>query len=320
MSEKPNDSPAFRLRPRAEPKSYYSIRLEYSANPAAFTRERPRSGGIKRRSTSTKSSYSRTKQQNNKLTAAAQSALLHHDSSYAPTAPAGGGVKPTNVVSKEELEREERHNKLQRDTAQSITTDTMISPFIQRIAIHELAPMKVYDQNYITLRIVKLGQKQQASSANDHMLRCLCCRAGQNDEIECANIDGEDDGSNFFIEVCLHGPYANESLLKPGKIINIAKFRTGPTSTTMKDDVDNHDGVRWVPFNVIVKYEDSEQASLSTTISGGAVPTASRKTPLIPFVSINDVIEQPTEPYVRNPDDQLDNHHRVKGEKGEIKL
>ena len=129
-AEETNDSPAFRLRPRAEPKSYYTIRLEYSANPAAFTRERPRSAKRRSVSSSHRTSYSRSKNHGSSgsngryssTSTAAQRNLLNdrfpsrQASEQAPHAP-----------TKEELEREERRKQLQREIAQSITKDLFIS-------------------------------------------------------------------------------------------------------------------------------------------------------------------------------------------------
>jgi hypothetical protein len=307
MSEKPNDSPAFRLRPRAEPKSYYSIRLEYSANPAAFTRERPRSNIAKKRSSSNKSSYSRAKQQSNKLTAAAQSVLRHDNYAPVSTLPP---IKLENVLSKEDIEREERRKQLRRDTSRSITTDTMISPFMQRLSVDELKPSKVYDQNYITLKIEKVTREQQAGDARACVM-CQCSTVSFDDE---ADDDDDDIKPSGIINVRLYDEYADEKLLEVGKILNIAKFKTGsdrPTGNHAGEPADNN--LKWYNFDVIVGYDEIDSAALaspppfpslpitpplpspSTTMNGGA---NQRKMPLIPFVSITSMIEQPTEPFV----------------------
>lgn len=188
MSEEQNDSPAFRLRPRrAAPKSYYTVRLEYSANPAAFIRERPRTSSKLR-------VFSRKTGSTNATTG---SGLNQGPAQLKPAAP-----------SKEEQEREERRMMLHRDSASSITTDTMISPFMQRLHLDELEPDSVYEHNYITLKI-----KQVEQSSNGRLLICLCQSI---------------DSPNKRINVRLYNEYADTSLVKPEKIMSIAKFRTGP--------------------------------------------------------------------------------------------
>lgn len=368
MSEEQNDSPAFRLRPRrAAPKSYYTVRLEYSANPAAFVRERPRNLA-KRRVFSQKTGSNSTKLGLNQHIAA------------------GATLKP-QVITKEEREREERRLLLHREISQSITTNTLMSPFIQRVQLDELQCDSVYEHNYITLKI-----KEVKKSTTGQLLLCL----GQSADTEC---------SNHCVNVRLHNEYADADLVKPGKILSIGKFRTGPTIATVElDDEDSnskhqtsnnnkgssahpstsnssminqkvpvtttssaHDyksteGTKAVisikcesnsdqpyripknsssasdqhhysqdfqsnrgrtssspsstsetttlPFNVIVKYDELAERSTSNSNRGSSLLTGSTcgtpasgapsvtHRPLIPFLSVTDMIEQPTEPFV----------------------
>lgn len=270
MSEEQNDSPAFRLRPRrAEPKSYYTVRLEYSANPAAFTREKPRSN-TKRKALSQKTSASYSKTKSGKI--------AHYD--YA----GGGQLAATTmtlatppkpiVISKEELEQEERRKRLQREIAESITTDVMISPFIQRLELDELKADSVYDQNYITLKIKNVERYKQS---NERHLVCKCC--GTHDSM-----------TKLYLNVHLFDEYASDSLVKAEKMINVAKFRTSGPTLVSDNNNDGGDrgggdpGINWIGFDVIVKYDGKE-------------PKAGHR-PLIPFVSITDMIEKPTEPFV----------------------
>lgn len=215
MAEEQNDSPAFRLRPRrAAPKSYYTVRLEYSANPAAFIRERPRgSGGSKRKVLTRKTGSNATKAAANQLASLAN-------------------IRPA-AVSKEEQELDERRMKLHRGVSESITSDTIISPFLERLELEDLEPDSVYEHNYITLRIKEVEQSDDSKALN-----CVC-----------SSTDGLPSGCR--VNVCLHDEYANQSLVKPDKIISIAKFRTGPSKPPCID--------------VIVKYEEPQRVPFVTT-------------------------------------------------------
>lgn len=271
MSDETNDSPAFRLRPRrAEPKSYYTVRLEYSANPAAFTRERPRLVGAKRRAPSQRSSapgssYSRTKQTK---TGGYNYGHLVQTTAGLPQVPKQA------VVTKEDLERENRRKQLQREIAESITQDTMISPFMERIQASELEADSVYEENYISLKIKHVDHTNEKKH--------LVCR--------CHTMDIDEESPVLYVNVHLHGDYASTSLLKNGKIINIGKFKTGPARPTrggggdMIGDISEISDNDWVGFDVIVKYDEQRKTS--------------NLSPLIPFVSITDMIEKPTEPFV----------------------
>lgn len=221
MSEEQNDSPAFRLRPRrAAPKSYYAVRLEYSANPAAFIRERPRNI-TKRRVFAQKSGSNSTKTALNQ--------------SYGSATPS-----KSTVISKEEREREERRMLLHRDASQSITTDTLISPFMQRLRLDELKPDSVYEHNYITLRIKQV-------QLPDADCRLLCCT--------CSSVDHS--LPEHRVKVRLHNDYADISKVKEGKIISIAKFKTGPLIGSISHDDDNE----------IIKLTSSSQADSTATAS-----------------------------------------------------
>lgn len=277
MSEEQNDSPAFRLRPRrSAPKSYYAVRLEYSANPAAFIRERPRP---KRKAFTQKTGSNST----------------HPAGKVATT----GSAKP-NVMSKEEREREERRLLLHRDISESITTNTMISPFIQRLTIDELEPDSLYEHNYITLRIKKVEQS--------HNRRLISC--------DCIEIDGETNATHA-VSVKLHNEYADVDILKEGKILSITKFRTGPHMATIDDEsslVRGNEHMITLPFTVIVKYDELVERSTSnsnkgaisaattttTAIARSASPSGAsvNRRPVIPFISVSDMIEQPEEPFV----------------------
>lgn len=320
MSEEQNDSPAFRLRPRrAAPKSYYTVRLEYSANPAAFIRERPRSS-TKRRVFTQKSGSNSTK------------AALNQ--TY-------GSPSKSTVVSKEDREREERRISLHRDTSQSITTNTLISPFMQRLQLDELEPDSIYEHNYITLRIKDL----EIPDANSRLLCCTC------------NSVDQSLGSEHSVKVELYSDYADISLVKRGKIINIAKFKTGPLIESVSQDDNDKTDISSNSQADSTTTTIATSSSISTTIStatgstrashdNGLLPTKSipsaqmygsgdsstttavsheiKTLPfnvivkpddrrlLIPFVSITDMIEKPTEPYVEMPPPSpKDDDHRI---------
>lgn len=340
MSEEQNDSPAFRLRPRrAAPKSYYAVRLEYSANPAAFIRERPRNI-TKRRVFAQKSGSNSTRTALNQ--------------SYGSATPS-----KSTVISKEEREREERRMLLHRNASQSITTDTLISPFMQRLRLDELKPDSVYEHNYITLRIKQV-------QLPDADCRLLCCT--------CSSVDHSLPGKR--VKVKLYNDYADISKVKEGKIISIAKFKTGPIIGSISHDDDHeineptsssqadpaatasHDNdsttttIKPIPSaqmygsgnapttnnkssessatsgktSTSIKVEHGNQRStlkrssndsddnnhpLTSSLNVGheikTLPfnvivessgTSNNRSLLIPFVSITDMIEQPTEPYV----------------------
>lgn len=278
MSEEQNDSPAFRLRPRrSAPKSYYAVRLEYSANPAAFIRERPRP---KRKAFTQKTGSNST----------------HPAGKVATTASA----RP-NVMSKEEREREEKRLLLHRDISESITTNTMISPFIQRLAISELEPDSLYEHNYITLRILEVEQSQ-----NRRLISC-----------HCTEVDANSNTAHAVV-VKLHNEYANVDILKEGKILSITKFRTSPQGASSEDEscLESTDEHRiTLPFNVIVRYDELVERSTSNSNKGALLSTSPTTTaigrstspsggasvnrrPVIPFISVSDMIEQPEEPFV----------------------
>lgn len=261
------------------------------------------------------------------MAAAAAQSLLRHDNNvvYAPPVPLASPVKLENVVSKEDIEREERRKQLRREISQSITTDTMISPFMQRLSIEELKPSAIYDQNYITLRIEKVTPMQRAeggAGGASHVV-CKCSRVSLEDETDDDDDDDGDDEKNSttFINVHLYDEYANESLLKVGKILNVAKFKTGPDTPTGNHADSGHvgpppDDARWVHFDVIVRYTDDSAGKaagssllapppMAPTQSSSEVAASSGssqlKAPMIPFVSITDMIEQPIEPFVEMP-------------------
>lgn len=201
MSEEQNDSPAFRLRPRqAAPKSYYTVRLEYSANPAAFIRERPR-GGTKRRILSSKSNSSKhlATSAGTQFDKTQQSS--HYGSNYPNTS------RPA-VLTKEEREREERRLMLHRSIEQSITTNTAVSPFMQRLRLDELEPGITYEHNYLMMRIKSIRPNSDS--------KLMTCRCESTDETDAVS----------HVTLQLWDEYARPDLIKPGKIINIAKFRT----------------------------------------------------------------------------------------------
>lgn len=323
MSEKQNDSPAFRLRPRAEPKSYYTIRLEYSANPAAFTRERPRSSLTKRRDTSKRSSYSRSKlPRANGNKTGGQQYDGHHNAGLS----AGGGepVKQVNVMTKEDIEREERRKQLQRELSHSITTDKMISPFLQRLELDELKPSSIYEQNYITLRVNRVSvTKQQATTNNnnnkneddsDNILgKHIVCSCSSIDDSLLGPMDKDDilalEHNKIHLNVHLFDEFANEKLIKVDKIMNIAKFKTGPAISELKSSSSSpstevtktSDHCPNLNFDVIVKYDDSLSSLSSRSSTATITSDSNRKKPLIPYVCITDMIEEPTDPYVEMP-------------------
>lgn len=327
MSEEQNDSPAFRLRPRrAAPKSYYTVRLEYSANPAAFIRERPRSNN-KRKVFTQKSGSNSTK------TASFQNI--------------GDSSLLLNVVSKEEKEREARRALLRRDIRESITTNTKISPFMQRVDLDELEADSVYEHNYITLRLKAVEKVDKDDS------QILCCLAHGIDK----------SSAEQFVTIKLYNEYADAKLIQRGKMISIGKFRTSPLReqntesnsddsemaeiTYTQTDIGTFAGnrsnqtaqldsnsetkqspnnsiksgdfknssqsgvsskLKLLPFHIIVRYDEVvERVTPSANIArgGSSTPTSSSsmKTSLsrrllMPFISITDMIEQPIEPFV----------------------
>lgn len=338
MADKPNDSPAFRLRPRSEPKSYYTIRLEYSANPAAFTRERPRSSLTKRRGA--KSSYSKSKSRKHGGKAAATVATA------APGASQGqaeaGQVVRANVMSKEEVEREEKRKQLQRELSQSISNTNMISPFLQRLELEQLKHSSVYELNYVTMRIESItrlkqaadspstttttttpGTAQQSASQGGHLI----CRCSSTDDAAGADEDANDQSAGskkLYLNVHLYNEFARDDLVKVGKIMSVAKFRTGPPrarldatpppttraanggsaapalAAAVDDDDELSNGERagqQLDFDVIVRYDGSNPSNQTGAASG----SAAKKRPLIPYVCITDMIEEPTDPYVDAP-------------------
>lgn len=291
MSEEQNDSPAFRLRPRrAAPKSYYTVRLEYSANPAAFIRERPR--------TSTKRKVFTQKSGSNSTKAA-------YNQSSGDIA-----LKLAIKVSKEEREREQRRISLRRSISESITSNMMISPFMQRLQLDELEPNTIYEHNYITLKIIGVEK-----FASDRLLYCYCC---------------DNATEQLGVIVSLYGLYAECPLVKPGKLISIAKFKT-----SLKQDgeykiqgEDDSPTIPVLPFHVIVRCDEladersnsysgrgspSSAATAAAAAARLAVVEASGSSSkpnsegvkqttndhnMIPFISITDMIEEPVEPFV----------------------
>lgn len=388
MTDEQNDSPAFRLRPRrSAPKSYYAVRLEYSANPAAFIRERPRP----KRKAFTQKSGSNSTHLSGKVTAS-------------------GHSKP-NVITREEREQEEKRLLLHRDISESITTNIMISPFMQRLQIDELEPDSIYEHNYITLKIEEVEQ-----SHNRRLLSCSCVGVENHDTV-------------YAITVKLHNEYADTDIVKEGKILSITKFRTSslhssydeqggsesnrlsnhaqqatshniankscmnsgklspsmatqsqeestpvqipsPTSTSIKIETHDYRGrpspsssvtpsdhefsshttprkpkceadktetghTILLPFYIIVKYDELVERSTSNSNKGASLAIARSASPIgsasvyrrpvIPFISVSDMIEQPIEPYVeicpsspgscevdRNHDDENQESKKVK--------
>lgn len=310
MSEKPNDSPAFRLRPRSEPKSYYTIRLEYSANPAAFTRERPRSSLTKRRTTSTKASYSKSRSRASGNSKAANLYGQHTDRT--PSAQQAA-AKAANVMSKEDIEREEGRKRLQRELSHSITTDAMISPFLQRLELENLKHSSVYEQNYITLKIESVTKvKQQAVAGATSISPQSGPKDGQtNGHIICRCSGTDSSNRDLFLTVHLHDEFACEKIVKVDKIMSIAKFKTGPPKFQGSTETDskrsttnggsssnslNNERREQIDFDVIVRYDGP--APSASTASGGS---ATYRKPVIPYVCITDMIEEPTDPYVEMP-------------------
>lgn len=245
MSEESNDSPAFRLRPRrSAPKSYYAVRLEYSANPAAFIRERPRTS-------------SKRKVFSQKPPATNQTRVNQTGQSCSKLA-----------STKEEQERDERRNSLRRSITDSITTGTLVSPFLQRFGLDKLEPNKLYEYEYVTLLIKQVNESISCSQPERRMLTCLC----QDVDIHDAERLGK------LINVELYDEYADSTLVKPGKMISIAKFR----SLAINPSADIETTATTLPFTVIVSKSESPD----------------RKHPVVPFISITEMIERPIDPYV----------------------
>lgn len=234
MADEGNDSPAFRLRPRqAAPKSYYTVRLEFSGNPAAFIRDRPR--GAKRKSNSS-----------NNLKRSCNSAV---------------------AKLREERKHDEKRLRLRREIAQSITTNLPISPFLEQIYINQLQPNTTYEHNYIALNVLRVQQSNEIP-----LLTCFCQAPQESDTSSDSKV------SNLDVNVLLYDEYSNASQVSPGKSISIAKFKTGP-KLEAPDNV-NLTSKNLLPFNVIVKYVPTGEGSSKTA-----------KDPLIPFLSITNMIE-----------------------------
>jgi len=219
--------------------------------------------------------------------------------------PVGQATEP-HAITKEELEREERRKQLQREIAQSVTTDTPISPFIQRIDLSELKPNTTYEHNYISLRVESLNLKELHGDQ-----RCMICRcSGLGAACPLSAISDsetqikQESPSDLYLNVQLFNHYANDTIIKVDKIINIGKFKTGPTQSNFGQNIserdDTIDNSRYIGFDVIVNYENLQS------------PQSNNKTaprPLIPFVSVTDMIEEPLEPYVEtapSPEVRLD--------------
>lgn len=235
-----NDSPAFRLRPRqAAPKSYYTVRLEFSGNPASFIRDR--SKGNKR-----KSGGSAVKNANNIKKAC-----------------------NSNIIKiKEERKYDEKRLQMRRETKRSITTDTPLSPFLEQIHISELQPNSTYEHNYISLDILKVVQSNEAP-----LLTCLCQARSDPGDSDDASMN-----STYQIYVTLYDEYSDVSKVRPGKSISIAKFRTS-SKLEIEDEHDSPSN-KLLPFSVIIKY---------VPVQGEG--SKNDRDPLIPFVSVTDMIE-----------------------------
>lgn len=296
-----NDSPAFRLRPRAEPKSYYTIRLEYSANPAAFTRERPRSTKRRSVSSSQKSSYSRSRNQSGGSGGNSRSAAASGAHRY-PISQSADSRQLPHVLTKEELEREERRKQLQREIAQSITKDTPMSPFIQRLDLNELKPETTYEHNYITLQVKSIEIGDQTSNNVNSVVspnsdrKCLNCKCFGVDDgtLSPASPTSQDlatTPSQIYLNVQLYNQYANDKLIKVDKIINVGKFKTGSPILGSSETDAKLDGIKHLGFDVIVNYDDSSSLGRNSGSNN-------RRRPLIPFISVTDTIEKPIDPYV----------------------
>lgn len=346
-----NDSPAFRLRPRrAAPKSYYEVRVEYSANPSAFIRERTTTNSKRKVFTSKTGSQRVSTIRNNNNNGQLQT-----------------------IISKEEKELEAKRMLLQREISESITDSKLVSPFMQRLCLDELKPDSVYEHNYITLRIKRIGR-----STNGQLAHCLC---ESTEDVYDDDNNNQDPPVNKFktVSVRLYNEYAETPLIKPEKLISIAKFKTSPLMPWQDSEGDNIDESRAtppttlntnnndkitndndnkcgflntnttnttnsnefisnnintnnkrLPFMVIVKYDEfNKNVNKSTSSSGTFAASSSyrldegvggacdvsgdsssatssvtitlRRTsrrPLIPFISITDMIEQPVEPFV----------------------
>lgn len=329
MSEEQNDSPAFRLRPRrSAPKSYYAVRLEYSANPAAFIRERPR--------TSSKRKVFSQKPQASNQTRVNQT---------------GQSCSQLASLTKEEQDRDERRRLLRRNIADSITTGTLVSPFLQRLDLGELEPSSTYEHNYVTLMIKQVNAVSLIQPNTGKVLSCLC----QDVDTNLTDKPGKS------VKVEMYDEYADSSLVRSGKMISIAKFSTSPvrrdgdiqsfvntdtttsTTTAAADDDDLKPTTNpTLPFTVIVRFDEhsveqqqllqhhhhqqatrsrsnsTNRSSSQSTASGSTTNNNSTSTtnnnnynnsnqtdkspergqPLVPFISITEMIEQPIDPYV----------------------
>lgn len=278
-AEESTDSPAFRLRPRrGAPKQYYTVRLEYSANPAAFIRtERPRTGASKRK---TANSNGRNRNRNGNINAGTGKYTKNAKTGSAP-GPGPIDYQVPVVKTKEQREREERRKRLHRELSSSITnnTNTVISAFLQRKHLDELEPETIYKHEYIVLKILS--------------------------QLNGTKFLGQDAVSELKVQVDLAKEFANEAMIVPGKFMNLGKFKTGPKiEPTISVAISNsptgtagHAKLepdtptqQLLPFEVIAK---------TTTITNplGGMP---RFKPIVPFVSITDKVDQPQEPYVQS--------------------
>lgn len=269
-ASKTEDSPASRLRPRSgAPKSYYEIRLEYSANPAAFTRERPRNL-TRQKGFSTKT----------RVRPVTTTASHQHDSKRA----------------RERAKKlEEKRANFRRDRASSITSNAQMSPFMERILVNELKPSKIYSQNYIVLQIKQVELAKHATPKGySSVATCMC------ESIDHLSTEGVDNSNQLQkVKLLLYDEYSNETLLKPNKYIGVGKFKTGPLDESAPIKLQDHQqsnkkqstvspkdsAKQLLPYSVIAQYDEN-------------CLVGTNKIPLMPFVNITDMIEQPSEPYV----------------------
>lgn len=138
-----NDSPAFRLRPRrSTPRSNSGSAKKLSSGSLIFSRLRSQQHQTP--ATRPTSSAKRNLFSSNELT---------------------GGADDNDELDTHngETDNINKRTDLKRDIIDSITTDVLISPFMQRISVVDLKPNLKYEHNYITLQVKEVITNQAGS-------------------------------------------------------------------------------------------------------------------------------------------------------------
>lgn len=289
------DSPAFRLRPRrGPPKSYFEVKLEYQT-PTSSTQ-------IANRNSNKPKATKKNKLPNQHPTTSSNK----DDAPKVIASYQQGELKLRLRLEREERQWEEKRRKLVRDRANSITINSSMSPFMERLPLNEIQASRIYPYNYILL---KVNKAEQVDSHHERRLECIC-EAHHDDHsssLEQFNVIDQildQEMTALGVNVLLYEEYSNLNLIKPGKILGIGKFRTGSLikrasispGANSKFNISPQPGssrpdtsMKMMPFNIIVRYDE-------------ACTFGSNRLPLVPFLNVSDhTVEQIEEPYVDQP-------------------